>query len=143
MVQSPTSRNWYVFYGVKYVRYCQLSEASKHTQFSSSFHLQTKMSRSPLTTEVHAMNGRLSPARVTAAKVVASTMTVGASQVAETKVATARVAAEKVASAKVAAAKLVAGKLMAVAVEATAVAVAGNSAAAGRTTVFFNKYNQN
>ena len=138
MVQSPTHRNWYVFYRVKYV-----SEASKHTQFSPSFHLHTKMPRSPLITEVHAMNGRLTPARVIAAKVVASTMTVGASKVAETKVAAARVAAEKVASAKVAAAKLVAVKLAAVAVEATAVAVAGNSAAASRTTVFFNKYNQN
>ena len=139
MVQSPTSRNWYVFYRVKYVRYCQLSEASKHTKFSPSFQVHTKMPWSPLTTEVHAMNHRMPPAWVGAAKVVVSMMTVGVSKVAETKVVAARVAAEKVASAKVAAAKLVAWKLAAVAVEATAVAVAGNSAAAGRTTVFFNK----
>ena len=54
-----------------------------HTVFTLFSHTH-KMPRSPLTSEVHAMNHRLTPARVAAATVVASIMTVGAAKVAET-----------------------------------------------------------
>ena len=76
-------------------------------------------------------------------KVVPSMTAVGAAKVAETKVVAAKVAAEKSGIGKSSSSETGGMNLVAVTVEETAVLVAGNSAAASRTTAFFNKQNQN
>ena len=59
MAQSPTRGMQYVFYGVKYIRYCPLSEAIQ--KFASLHTVHTKMPRSLPTMAQHTTNQWLPP----------------------------------------------------------------------------------